>query len=68
MVFVLYALTMYNGYVPAARPPLMTAAVIDKLGLIGLFLFGPMRRTAALTGFVIADGILSLLFIAYLVE
>lgn len=52
----------------AARPPIMTAAVIDKLGLIGLFLFGPMKRTAALTSLVVADGISFVLFIAYLIE
>jgi hypothetical protein len=68
MVFALYALTVYCGYVPAARLPIMTAAIIDKLGMIALFLFGPMKRTMALTGLVIIDGILSILFLAYLVE
>ena len=67
MVFALYALTVYCGYVPATRAPIMAAAVIDKLGMIGLFLFGPMKRTVALTGLVIIDGILSILFVAYLV-
>ena len=68
MVVVLYALTVYCGYVPATRPAIMTAAIIDKLGMIVLFLFGPMKRTLALTGLVITDGALSLLFIAYLLE
>jgi hypothetical protein len=67
MVVVLYTLTVYCGYVPATRPPIMIAAIVDKLGMIGLFLFGPMKRTIALTGLVITDGILSVLFLAYLV-
>jgi hypothetical protein len=38
---VVCALTVYSAYVPAARVPILTAAVIEKLAIVVLIFFGP---------------------------
>jgi len=66
LLCIVCALTAYAGYVPAARPPILTAAIIEKLIIVGLISFGPVKRTAALTAIGMLDGALSALFAAYL--
>jgi hypothetical protein len=41
LLFVVCALTVYSAYVPAARVPILTAAVIEKLAIVVLIFFGP---------------------------
>jgi len=66
LLFVVCALTVYAGYVPASRPPILTAAIIEKVVVVALVFFGPLKRTVAMTIFGTLDGILVILFVAYL--
>ena len=66
LLFVVCALTVYSAYVPGTRVPILTAAVIEKLAIVLLIVFGPAKRTVAMTAIAIMDGILAILFIAYL--
>jgi hypothetical protein len=66
LLCVVCALTVYSAYVPASRPPILTAAAIEKIAIVGLLLFGPAKRTFATTGIAIMDGVLAVVFVAYL--
>jgi hypothetical protein len=66
LLFVVCALTVYSAYVPGTRVPILTAAVIEKLAIVLLIVFGPAKRTAAMTAIATMDGILAILFVAYL--
>ena len=57
---------VYGGYVPASRVPILTAAIIEKFAIVALIFLGPFKRTIALTGVGIMDGVLAILFTAYL--
>jgi len=66
LLCVICALTVYSAYVPATRPPILTAAAIEKIAIVGLLLFGPAKRTIAMTGVAIMDGVLAVVFVVYL--
>jgi hypothetical protein len=66
LLFVVCALTVYSAYVPATRLPILTAAVIEKLVLVALTFSRSVKRTVAMTVIAITDGILAILFVAYL--
>jgi hypothetical protein len=66
LIFVVGALTVYSAYVPAARSPILLAAVIEKLVGVALILFGPLKRTAGMTFVAILDGAMAILFLAFL--
>ena len=66
LLSVVCALTAYSACVPATRVPILTAASIEKIIIIALIFFGPVKRTTAMTAIGILDGALAGLFIAYL--
>lgn len=66
LLFVVCALTVYSAYFPAARSPILTAAVIEKFVIVVLIFFGPVKRTVAMTAVAALDGTLAILFVAYL--
>ena len=66
LLFVVCALTVYSAYVPVSRVPILTAAIIEKLAIVALIFFGPLKRTIVMTVMGIMDGILAIVFIAYL--
>ena len=66
LLFVVCSLTVYAGLVPDTRAPILTAAIVEKCIIVNLVFFGPMKRTLALTAIATMDGILSVLFAAYL--
>ena len=66
LLFVVCALTVFSAYVPATRVPILTASVIEKFVLVILIFFGPVKRTVAMTAMATMDGILAILFVAYL--
>ena len=66
LLFVVCSLTVYAGLVPDTRAPILTAAIVEKCIIVMLVFFGPMKRTLALAAIAIMDGILSVLFAAYL--
>ncbi len=66
LLFVVCALTVYSAYVPVTRPSILTASIIEKIVIVTLIFFGPVKRTLAMTAFGIIDGVLALLFTSYL--
>ena len=60
------ALTVYSAYVPATRSPILTASVIEKIVIVGLIFLGPVKRTVAMTAIGLLDGVLAVLFVAYI--
>ena len=66
LLFVVCALTVYSAYFPASRVPILCAAIIEKFAIVALIFFGPFKRTIAITAIGIGDGVLAILFIAYL--
>ena len=66
LLCVVCALTVYSAYFPATRVPILTASVIEKLVIVAVIFFGPLKRTPAMTAIGIMDGILTVLFAAYL--
>ena len=66
LLFVVCSLTVYAGLVPDTRAPILTAAIIEKCIIFMLVFFGPAKRTTALAAIATMDGILSILFAAYL--
>jgi hypothetical protein len=66
LLFVVCGLTVYSAYFPATRAPILTAAVIEKLAIVVLIVFGPAKRTVAMTAVAVMDGTLAILFVAYL--
>lgn len=66
LLFVVCALTVYCAYVPTTRVPILTASVIEKIVIVALIFYGPVKRTFAMTAIGIMDGILAVLFVAYL--
>ena len=67
LLCVVCALTVYSAYFPATRVPILAASIIEKFAIVALIFFGPLKRTAAMTAIGIMDGILAILFVAYLV-
>lgn len=66
LLFVVCALTVYSAYVPVTRVPILTASIIEKIAIVALIFFGPLKRTVAMTAVGIMDGVLAILFMAYL--
>ena len=66
LLFVVCGLTVYSAYFPATRAPILTAAVIEKFAIVVLIVFGPAKRTFAMTAIAVMDGTLAILFVAYL--
>jgi hypothetical protein len=66
LLFVVCSLTVYAGLVPDTRAPILTAAIVEKCIIFVLVFFGPLKRTIALAAIATMDGILSVLFAAYL--
>jgi len=66
LLFVVCALTVYSAHVPATRVPILTASVIEKLVIVVLIFFGPVKRTVAMTAVAVLDGTLAVLFVGYL--
>lgn len=66
LLFVVCALTVYSAYFPNTRVPILTASILEKIVIVALVFFGPLKRTVLMTIVGAFDGILALIFIAYL--
>jgi hypothetical protein len=66
LLFVVCALTVYSAYAPVTRTPILTSSIIEKIVLVALIFFGPVKRTIPLMAIGVMDGILAVLFVAYL--
>lgn len=66
LLCVVCALTVYSAHFPVTRVPILTASIIEKIVIVALIFFGPLKRTIATTAIGIMDGILAILFVVYL--
>lgn len=66
LLFSICSLTVYAGFVPDSRTPILTAAIVEKVIIFMLVFFGPVKRTITLAAIATTDGMLSVLFAAYL--
>jgi hypothetical protein len=66
LVSVLGALIVFSAEATAVRGPVLVAAIVEKFAGELLIFFGPVKRTNVLTAIAIGDGILAILYIAYL--
>src|SRR5215470_12158478 len=66
LIFVVGALIVYSAYVPTVRAPVLAAAAIEKFAIGLLTVFGPIKRTPALTAMAVGDSAFAVLYVAYL--
>jgi len=66
LLFVVGALTVAAGPLPALRGPVLSAAAIEKAAIAGLVCIGPLKRTPGMTAVAIVDGLCALIYAAYL--
>jgi hypothetical protein len=66
LVFVIGALIIYSARDPAVRAPVLAAAAIEKFAVVVLTFFGPVRRMIGMTAIAITDGVVAILYVAYL--
>jgi hypothetical protein len=66
LLFVICALTVYAGFFPASRGPILTAAAIEKVIIFALIFFGELKRTPPMAAIAIMDGLLAIVFTLYL--
>ena len=66
LIFAVGALTVFSAYAPATRMPILAAAALEKIAVVALIFFGPLKRTPAMTAIAASDGIFAVLYLAYL--
>jgi hypothetical protein len=66
LIFVVGALVVCAASQPAIRTPVLVAAAVEKLVIVALIFFGPLRRTPVMTVIALADGTFAVLYVAYL--
>lgn len=66
LLFVICALTVYAGFFPASRGPILTAAAIEKVIIFALIFCGELKRTPLMAAIAIMDGLLAIVFTLYL--
>lgn len=66
LIFAIGGLIVYAAYAPSVRAPTLTAAAIEKFAIVALVLFGPLKRTAAMTAIAAIDGLFAAIYVAYL--
>jgi hypothetical protein len=66
LLFVVCSLTIYAAFFPDTRGPILTAAIFEKIVIVGLIFFSGLERTSMMTAIAIMDGSLAVLFTAYL--
>jgi len=66
LIFTVGALIVFSAYVPTLRPPVLTAAAIEKFAVVTLVFFGPIKRTSAMTAIAVVDGVFTILYVSYL--
>jgi len=66
LIFVIGAMTVFSAYAPATRTPILAGAALEKIAVVALIFFGPLKRTPAMTVIAASDGIFAILYLAYL--
>jgi hypothetical protein len=66
LIFAVGALLVWAAYDPSLRVAVLAAAALEKLVVVALIFFGPLRRTQLMTVAAVADGTFAVLYLAYL--
>jgi uncharacterized membrane protein len=66
VVSLIGCLIVYAAYHPLSRTPFLVAASVEKAILIALFAIGGVRWTPGMRVVAAADGLFTLLYVAYL--
>ncbi len=66
LIGVIGGLVLFGGLAPAVRDPVLVAAAGEKVAIVVLIFFGPLKRTAAMTAIAAIDGLFAVLYVAYL--
>ncbi len=66
LIFAVGALLVWAAYDPSLRTAVLAAAALEKLVIVAMILFGPLRRTQLMTVAAAADGTFAILYLAYL--
>jgi hypothetical protein len=62
LIFVVGALLSVAANEPELRVPILLAGAIEKFAILGLVLFGPLKRTTAMTLIAAFDGSLAVIY------
>ncbi len=65
LIFLVGALIAYSAQSATIRTPVLIAAIIEKVLIVALVLFGPLKRTAPMTVMAASDGAFAVLYVAY---
>jgi hypothetical protein len=66
LIFAVGALVWCGAYAPAIRVPVLIAAAAEKVAIVLLIFFGPLKRTTAMTVISAIDGTFAALYVGYL--
>lgn len=66
LILTVGALVWWSAYAPAIRVPVLIAAAAEKLAIVLLIFFGPLKRTTAMTAIAAIDGTFAALYVGYL--
>ena len=66
LIFAVAGLIVQSAYTPAIRTPVLVAAALEKFAMGLVVLFGPVKRTTAMTAIATVDGVFAVLYVAYL--
>src|SRR5262245_28427117 len=60
------ALIVTSALAPALRAPVLAVAAMEKMAIVFLIFFGPMKRTPVMSAIALGDGAFAVLYVAYL--
>jgi hypothetical protein len=66
LIFAVGALLVWAADDPSLRVAVLLAAAVEKLAVVEMIFFGPLRRTRLMTAAAVADGTFAILYLAYL--
>lgn len=66
LIAVVGALVFYAALAPVVRAPVLVAAAGEKIAIVLVIFFGPLKRTTAMTAIAATDGLFAVLYVAYL--
>ncbi len=66
LIFAVGTLLVWAAYDPSLRTAVLLAAAIEKLAIVAMIFFGPLKRTQLMTLAAVADGTFAILYLAYL--
>ena len=66
LIFAVGALLAFVAYNPGLRAPVLIAAALEKIAIVLLVLFGPLKRTPGMYAIAAGDGLFAAIYVLYL--